>query len=307
MTENNDANADGKPPVGAPDANNSVNDDKSLLAAGGEGGDKAVVPAWGDDWREKIAGTDEKKLTNLKRFASPQAVFDAWTSAQEKISKGLPRTTLSETPTPEELAAYRKENGIPETVDDYKKIELDGYVIGDADKPILDKVLEKAYGKHIPPSQVKELTAAYFETVKEAQEAEIAHVKEARINAAAELQKEWGNDYKQNFNILDNFLKTNIGEEESALLNNARLEDGTLVGDNPQLLRKFLNLALEVNPMASVVQGSGMNGAKAMQDELDTIEQTLKTDRDAYFKNPKMQDRYRELLTARERLQKKSA
>src|SRR5690349_11821180 len=77
---------------------------------------------WGDDWREKLANGDDKKLKALGRFASPEALWAAQEEAQRKISEGLkPKAKPGEKATAEEWAAWRKDNNIPEAVDDYVK------------------------------------------------------------------------------------------------------------------------------------------------------------------------------------------
>ncbi len=86
--------------------------------------------AWGEDWREKLAKGDEKKLKSLQRFASPEALTDSYMSAAERIRSGELKTVLPKDAKPEELAAWRKENGIPETPDKYDLTFESGLVIG---------------------------------------------------------------------------------------------------------------------------------------------------------------------------------
>jgi hypothetical protein len=60
--------------------------DKGVLGGEAEDNKKQIVADWPEDWREKAAKGDEKRLNQLKRYASPLAAFEALESAQKKIS-----------------------------------------------------------------------------------------------------------------------------------------------------------------------------------------------------------------------------
>ena len=81
---------------------------------------KTAQGIWGDDWREKLAGGDEKKLARYSKYASPQALADALVNAQTLISKGEHKKALPVDATPEAMAEWRKNNGIPDKPENYK-------------------------------------------------------------------------------------------------------------------------------------------------------------------------------------------
>ena len=56
------------------------------------------------------------------------------------------------------------------------------------------------------------------------------------------------------------------------------------------------------NPAGVVVPGSHADPSKGVDDEISTIEKTMRTNRSEYNRDEKMQARYRELLGAREKL-----
>ena len=72
-----------------------------------------------DDWRTRLAGGDEKELKRLSRFASEADVYKAYRELEKKKSSGELKQALSKDATPEQIAEWRKENGIPETPDKY--------------------------------------------------------------------------------------------------------------------------------------------------------------------------------------------
>ena len=76
-----------------------------------------------DNWAElrtKFAKGDEKLEKRLARYSSVESALEAMLAAQDKIAKGEHKTPLGDNPTPEELAAYREANGIPESADKYE-------------------------------------------------------------------------------------------------------------------------------------------------------------------------------------------
>lgn len=101
-----------------------------------------VAGDWPEDWRSKAAGGDEKLMKFLERYNSPKAVVGALVDARKLISQGVNRPPKADA-TPEEVAAWRAENGIPEKPDGYEVSLPDGFVIGEADKPVVDSFLDR--------------------------------------------------------------------------------------------------------------------------------------------------------------------
>jgi len=71
--------------------------------------------------------------------------------------------------------------------------------------------------------------------------------------------------------------------------------------NHPDMARWLAMNARTINPVATVVPGAGANIAGAIDDEITSIEKMMRTDRQAYNKDEKMQARLRELYGARER------
>ncbi|MGF7446190.1 hypothetical protein V7P28_21410, partial [Klebsiella michiganensis] len=83
----------------------------------------------------ELAGDDAKYRKQLERYASPEALAKAHRELQSKMSSGEFRAAkLPENPTNEELARWRKDNGVPDKADDYLADLPSGIVLGDEDK-----------------------------------------------------------------------------------------------------------------------------------------------------------------------------
>lgn len=257
-----------------------------------ESAESKVEPDWREDWLDKMAGQDEKAKNILGRYASPKAVAEALVAAQKKISSYKPQVELPQNPTEEDIKNYRKAYNIPDEPKGYD-IKLDnGLIIGEEDQVIVDKFLERAHARNAKPSEIKATLQDYFET-QHAQIQEINQRLEAqRQEAEDELRAEWGGNYRQNANIINNFVTNKFGEQREIVLN--------ALGNNPKLIRQFLNLALEVDPVATIGR-AGMD-SNSIDQEIATIEQTMKTNNKAYFNDKSMIKKYEELITAREKM-----
>lgn len=262
--------------------------------------EKRVEPDWREDWLDKMAGEDEKAKNILGRYASPKAVGDALVAAQKKISSYKPSVELPQNPTEEDLANYRKAYNIPEDPKGYD-LKLDnGLVIGDGDMPIVEKFLEKAHSRHAKPNEIKAVLQDYFEIQQTQSQEIIQKFKEQKTKAEDELRGEWGNNYRQNDNIINNFVENKFGEQSQNLLN-AVLADGTLLKNNPTVLRQLLNLAQDVDPVATIGRSSSYD-AESIDSEIAKIESVMKNSPTEYFKNKDMVKKYEELVTVKEKL-----
>lgn len=258
---------------------------------------------WPATWRQLIAGDDPKVVKQLERFASPKALAESFLETRKKISSGELRSPLPKDATPEQLAQWRADNGIPETPDKYDLTMPDGLVIGEADKPMVDTVVAAMHGMNATPEMVKATVKTYFEIRKQ----EMQRLAEADVDHKTEVDQqmidEWGGDYKANVNAIKGLL-AQAPQEAAAALMSARTQDGRALANYPSVIRWLAGLAREINPVATLVPGAADQG-KAVSDEIASIEAKMGDRNSEYWKGPKaanLQARYRELITAREKM-----
>lgn len=262
---------------------------------------------WGDNWRQDYAGEDEKMLKRLERYSSPKDALDALIAAQRKLSSGEFQRPLKPDATPEEVAAWRSENGIPDSPEGYD-VKLDGgYVVGEADRPMVDAFLKTAHDANMTPAQVKTALgwyASHQEKFLQAQaEADVSY----RAKATDELRAEWGADYRRNVNLATSTLENAPPGLADNILG-ARLADGTPLGNNPDALRWLANLAREINPAATVLPNAGGNSLEALGTERANIEALMGDRTSKYWKGPeseKLQQRYRDIIAAQDKISRK--
>jgi hypothetical protein len=266
----------------------------------GGGGDTTADDA--PDWRVQLAGDDAKLLTFLGRYQSPKAFVEAAKKDRENTRNGF--KPLSEDPSESELQAYRKNFSVPEAPEGYLEKLSNGLVVGDDDRPIVDKFLTAMHGANAPAAVTDAALQAYYQIVAE-QDASIAERVSAATQATEdELREDWGGDYRRNSNALDSYIET-LPAEVQSFLNEGFGPDGIPRKGNAAVSRWLAGLALEANPLATVVPGTGTNAATAIADEIADLEGMMGNRNSEYWKGPKAakhQARYLELVSARDKL-----
>lgn len=242
-----------------------------------------------------MAKGDEKELTYLGRYASPEAFYEAHQNARKRIDSGQIKTPLPENATAEQLAEYRKENGIPETPDKYDLTLPNGLVVGEADKPLVDSYLKSAHGHNWTPSQVKQGLEWYYSQQDQLREKQEEQDAEFKQTSTAELGKKYGGDFKRNVALVDTLLNEVAPTVKEKILG-ARLPNGRLAGSDPEFIDFLLNQAQFKYPIPAAIGGTSeaqIKTAQARQAELTKMSGDRNS---AYWKGPQAKALQQEAL-----------
>lgn len=293
-----DAGAAPKADAGKPDA--------GTIAADPQDKPVATQATWPEDWREQLAGGDEKTLARLRRFASPANVYKSLRELEVKVSSGeFKKQTPGKDATPEQLAEWRKEQGIPEKADGYE-FDLGGFVPSENDKPILDNFKEFAHANNMAPAQLNEIAKWYFDQQEQVVAQQIEADKTYRAAQEEELRQEYGPEFRANINAVRNFLSQTAGEELTGLLFGARLADGTLLGNNAGALRWLVNVAREQVPGAGLVPAGVADVGKSVNGRIGELEAMMRDEPDKYYRQGFDQELLR-LYEAQEKMKSRAA
>jgi hypothetical protein len=252
------------------------------------------------DWRKVIGGDDAEAQKALQRFTDPKAFYKSYSEAQAKIRSGELAKPLAKEATAEQIAEWRKANGVPEKVEEYFAKLPNGRVLGKEDQPLFNEVAERLHKQNVPTAVMHDLVDWYYSS-QESQAAAERQLDDAdRQKAITALRNEWGPDYKANMNILDSWLD-GLGPDLKKSFQNAILGDGSRLMNNTSAVKWLVGLARTMNPAVGLIPG-GDGDMKSLETEISTIEKFMRTNRAEYNKDEKMQERYRSLLSAREKL-----
>lgn len=257
---------------------------------------------WAEDWRQRLAGDDEKELKHLQRYGSPEDIWKKARALEQRLTSGELKSAIPKNAGAEELKAWRAENGIPESPDQYKIDLGKGRDVAEEDKEIVSYILKNAHETNQTNEQVNASVRA-LESIRQAIN-EKQHEQDLYLKTQAEetLRSEWGNEFRRDINLITGLLDRTGGKELKDKFLNGRLQDGTQIGSSPEALKMLLSLALIDNPTGTVVPNAGGNLSQSVDDEIKKIEKAMAENRTVYNKDEAMQERYRELIDARENL-----
>jgi hypothetical protein len=224
-------------------------------------------------------------------------------AAQNRISAGELKPVLGKNATPEQIKEYREAMGIPETPDKYdlgKDIKIDGI-----NPELLGEMLKEAHDTNQTPAQVQATLKAWTKISQSVREQQFELDVNTQKTSEDALRTEWGPEYRRNINLIHGLLDSTATPGIKEAVMGGRLADGTPIGSSPEALKFLVSLALIQNPAGVVVPGSEANPMKGVEDEITKIETNMRKDRAAYNKDEKLQARYLELLTAREKIKQR--
>lgn len=264
-----------------------------------------VAPqTWPDNWRQEMAGNDEKELKRLERLKSPAEVYKSYRELEKIKSSFTPAPKApGKDSTPEEIKAYREHLGVPEDPKGYDLTFDDGTAIGDDVMPLVEGYLKFAHENNMPPEQVKSSLKWYMDDIAQQQEQLKVINDEARINGITDLKAEWGGEFKGNMNAIQS-LFTEAPEGVMSSLLGATDASGLKFANNPDNIRWLVSLAKTINPTASLLP-AGANDEASIDTELDKLKNLMNSkdpaERNKYWKDPKAQERFLALTNAKQK------
>lgn len=255
------------------------------------------------DWlaeRTAIANGDPKILNRLGRYTTRDDAIRAGVEAQNKIGSIRATQPINADSSPEDIAAFRQANGVPESADKYQINLSDGLIIGENDRPVVDHFLGIAHKHNLSNAVTSDIISGQLALQETMIEQRAAADRESLTQARAVLSSNdvWGSETNLNINLIHGLLD-GAPEGVKDQLVNGRMQDGTPIFNHAPTLQWLASIAREANPVATVVPGSGANGMMTIDNEIKSIEDARRTNPDSYWKSQPTQDRLRDLLGAK--------
>jgi hypothetical protein len=305
------------PPVDAAVGANLQAEDAALTSRNEAPNAEPAAKTFPESWREQLAGGDKAFRKTLDRFESPAALAKAYKELTARLSSGDLKATKPPpaNATPEQLAAWRAEQGLPPSTAAYVDgLQLgDGTVTGEAEKALLASFAEEAMKGRWTADQYSQAVRWYFDMqdrlAAQRDQADAAFKHEA----SADLMREWSQDYATNRNAVAQFFDRSFPAEFKEALLTARLPDGRLLANHPTFNKAILEVAKSINPSGAILPNASGSGLSNVENRIAEIE-------GKYMRAPhgsdlwkgywtgdagaRMQQEYRGLLAVREQVRR---
>lgn len=277
----------------------------------------ATQPVWdADHWRGTWAGADDKKKAWAERRPDLKVALDSAYAADQKIAElsVAAKAALPKDATPEQIATYRKDNGIPEKPEAYLEALPKDLVesLTDGDKAIFTPYLAALHELNLSPAHAAKLIAVRQTEMDRQIEARVTADDTLRVKTEDALRADWGNNYRAEINNIHGLLNGAPAEVKQALLD-ARTRDGNAFVGTPEAMRWLAQLARTVNPYSVPVDaGGGSLDQKGVDTRIAELESWMGSQKGSenykrYYNDAKVQTEYRTLIDAREAMKKRTA
>ena len=192
------------------------------VAQGGSGND--FLTSLPDEIREHPSLAPIKDVENLAR---------SFVNAQRLI--GADKLPIPANPTDEDLDSIYSRLGRPESPEGYE-IKADGNII---DEQVAADYSELAHKLRLSPQQAEGILDYYKSSIEQTAQGMQVDVEAQAAETEATLRQEWGKAYDQKIMDAKNVFR-DFGAEDMLEM---QLADGTLIGNHPEFIKAFANIA----------------------------------------------------------------
>lgn len=265
------------------------------------------VGNWPENWRELVTA-DPKEQERLKRLTDPTQIWKSFRNIETKLSSGGYKQALQADATPEQVMAYRKANGIPETPEGYFQSLPEDVVLGEDDKATLGMFAEALHERNASP----EIFQTVMQTAQKLIEANQQEAVDAQIalkeQSRHQLYQTWGPaDYKVNINAIGNWLQ-GMPEELRARFEGAQLSDGNMLLNDSQFLMWAAQYIRENNPGLTIMPGGGGDAIANLEGQLAENRKMMQTPSEWFSKaNSERRANHAKLIDQYEGIKRKRA
>jgi hypothetical protein len=174
-----------------------------------------------EGWTSSLADKHPALANQMMRYKTESDAFTGLENLVKTVGRKAAGVSYpKEGATPEEVAAFRTDAGVPGRAEEYmlKPEKLpDGVTWNDATSKQFSDIM---HAHHIPAGAAKALVAAHLETssghAKAAADAAQARLVEMVGRTTKELQQEWGVDFQNRVDVNNDFIGARLSAEDMA-------------------------------------------------------------------------------------------
>jgi len=203
--------------------------------------------SFSEGWIDKLPDEVSDYKSSIKNFKSVPDLVKALGNANALIGKklGVPNEKSS----PEEVAAFRRSLGVPDTIEEYK-FAPDALPEGMTwDDNNVKNYAEIAHKHNIPPSAMKALVTEHAKMEHFKMQGMQAQIEKQHVDAVNTLKKEWGGEFDKNIGLAKQAAKI------------AGVNANSQGFADPEVVRGFVRMA---QMMSEDKVGRSMSGSEFM-------------------------------------------
>lgn len=203
--------------------------------------------SFSEGWIDKLPDEVADYKSSIKNFKSVPDLVKALGNANALIGKklGVP----SEKSSPEEVAAFRRSLGVPDSIEEYK-FAPDALPEGMTwDDNNVKNYAEIAHKHNIPPSAMKALVTEHAKMEHFKMQGMQAQIEKQHVEAVNTLKKEWGGEFDKNIGLAKQAAKI------------AGVNANSQGFADPEVVRGFVRLS---QMMSEDKVGRSMSGSEFM-------------------------------------------
>lgn len=185
---------------------------------------------------QSLIPAEYKEEKSLQNFNKMDDFVKSYLHSQKMV--GLDKIPVpNKHATDEDWKEVYKRLGSPEAADGYKYSLPEGHAVPE---DTLKSFSEEAVKLGLLPNQADGIMKYYNEVINQGVNEQNIQAEEARTKAEQELRNEYGSTYDNKITGAKNLATATLGSE---FLNSTILQDGSKLGDNPQLVKAFAQLS----------------------------------------------------------------
>ena len=193
------------------------------------------APTVAKSWKETIS-EEFRNDPNISKFTEIDALAKSYINATRMIGQDKVAVP-NENSTDDQWNEVYGKLGRPESADKYK-LEVQSET-APLDEGAIKQFAQNAHQLGLNNKQAQGILEYYKNSMEgSAQQARI-DTETAQANAEAELRKEWGRSYEDNIKKAGSVAKANMNPQ----ILDMELKDGTRLGDHPEVIKGFANIA----------------------------------------------------------------
>jgi len=185
---------------------------------------------------QSLIPEEYKEEKSLQNFSKMDDFVKSYLHSQKLV--GLDKIPVpNKHATDEDWKEVYKRLGSPEAADGYKYSLPEGHAVPEE---TLKSFSEEAVKLGLLPNQADGIMKYYNEVINQGVTEQSVKAEEARSKAEQELRNEYGSTFDNRIKGAKNLATATLGTE---FLNTTILQDGSKLGDNPQIVKAFAQLS----------------------------------------------------------------